>query len=262
MSLSAELKEKLRALAEKYEAADFLNDDPSRFLRWYSAAADIETASFIAAMLSFGNRKQFIPKIQRIFELADAHGGMANWLSSGEYRAHFYRFADACGCAGDYNKKFYRFYSYEDMAVLFDCLHDILKEGRTMGEYVQKRRSAEPEKKLCEVISSSFEKCAIVPHGKTSANKRIQMYLRWMVRRNSPVDVGIWNWFSPADLIIPLDTHVIQESEKLSILPKKSGATLKNALALTEAMKEIWPDDPCKGDFALFGLGVDSDADA
>lgn len=262
MSLSAELKEKLRALAEKYENADFLNDDPSRFLRWYSAPVDVEAASFIAAMLSFGSRKQFIPKIQSIFELADTHGGMAAWLISGDYRAQFYCFADSCGCAGDYRKKFYRFYSYEDMISLFDSLRTILKESGTLGEHFKRRWSAEPGKRLCDIVSSSFEHCAVVPHGTTSANKRIQMYLRWMVRRNSPVDLGLWSWFSPADLILPLDTHVIQESERLSLLPAKSGATMKTALSLTETMKEIWSDDPCKGDFALFGLGVDTNADA
>ena len=83
------------------------------------------------------------------------------------------------------------------------------------------------------------------------------MYLRWMVRRNSPVDLGLWNWYSPADLILPLDTHVIQESIRLGLIPEKSSATLKTARAVTNSLKEIWQDDPCKGDFALFGLGVD-----
>ena len=83
------------------------------------------------------------------------------------------------------------------------------------------------------------------------------MFLRWMVRRDSPVDLGIWTWYSPADLIIPMDVHVIQESIKLGLLPPKSTGTLKNAVLLTNALKQIWPDAPCKGDFALFGIGID-----
>ena len=89
MSLSSELKETLQTLAQTYETADFLNDDPSRFLRWYSDQADVEAAAFIAAMLSFGSRKQFIPKIQEIFELADAHGGMKCWLMDGNCGGDF-----------------------------------------------------------------------------------------------------------------------------------------------------------------------------
>ena len=83
------------------------------------------------------------------------------------------------------------------------------------------------------------------------------MFLRWMVRQNSPVDLGIWNWYNPANLIIPLDVHVIQESIKLGLLPENSKGTLKTAIELTNILKQIWPDDPCKGDYALFGLGVD-----
>ena len=119
MSLSSELKETLQTLAQTYETADFLNDDPSRFLRWYSDQADVEAAAFIAAMLSFGSRKQFIPKIQEIFELADAHGGMKRWLTDGNFGGDFRSLAEKSGCGGNYDRKFYRFYSYEDMISLF-----------------------------------------------------------------------------------------------------------------------------------------------
>ena len=257
MSLSSELKETLKTLAQTYETADFLNDDPSRFLRWYSDPADVEAAAFIAAMLSFGSRKQFIPKIQEIFELADAHGGMKRWLTDGNCGGDFRSFAEKSGCGGNYNRKFYRFYSYEDMISLFERMGGILKKSGTFGECVYSEWRASPEKHLAEVVSGLFSGCVVVPQGKTSANKRIHMYLRWMVRRNSPVDLGLWNWYSPADLILPLDTHVIQESIRLGLIPEKSSATLKTARAVTNSLKEIWQDDPCKGDFALFGLGVD-----
>ena len=80
-----------------------------------------------------------------------------------------------------------------------------------------------------------------------------------MVRQNSPVDLGLWNWILPEDLIIPLDTHVIQEAEKLRLIPENSPASMKTAQKITVQLKQIWPDDPCKGDFALFGLGVDEE---
>ena len=91
------------------------------------------------------------------------------------------------------------------------------------------------------------------------------MFLRWMVRQNSPVDVGLWRWYSPADLLIPLDTHVIRQSVELGLLSATStkgkspsvASSAANARKLTEVLAQIWPEDPCKGDFALFGLGID-----
>lgn len=239
--------EKLKALAERYEVPAFCDEDPSQFIRWYSDAKDVELCCFVAAMLSFGNRKQFIPKIRQIMELADEDGGIAAWLLEGSYK----NFGSE---DGNNQKKFYRFYSYDDMLTFFEVLSNIAKEGG-LGCVLQKRFGG--GENFLEIISDLFKDCAIVPKGKNSANKRVHMFLRWMVRRNSPVDLGLWDWYDPADLIIPLDTHVVQESIKLGLIPENAPASLKTAVAITEQLKQIWPEDPCKGDFALFGLGVD-----
>lgn len=244
------LKKKLISLADCYEVPSFCNEDPSQFLRWYDpkagrgTAADIETASFIAAMLAFGNRKQFIPKVRSILETTDRSlGSVTKWLKTGAYKKDFPH--------GE--KKFYRFYSYDDIQVFFGELADILKTHGSLGEYVHKKYT----KDLAEIISSAFPKSAIVPKGRTSANKRIHMFLRWMVRRNSPVDLGLWTWANPADLLIPLDTHVMQEAARLGLIPQTAAASRKTAKLLTAALSEAFPGDPCRGDFALFGLGID-----
>lgn len=147
------------------------------------------------------------------------------------------------------------------MKVLFSRLSDILNNNENFGEAVRlkwEKKKSDRVENLASVIGDFFYDCKIVPKGKNSANKRVHMFLRWMVRQNSPVDLGLWNWYSPADLIIPLDTHVLQESEKFGLIEKAGSADLKTAVHITEALKQIWPEDPCKGDFALFGLGVDS----
>ena len=87
-----------------------------------------------------------------------------------------------------------------------------------------------------------------------SACKRLNMLLRWMSRKNSPVDLGLWD-INPSKLIIPVDTHVHRMSLELD-LTKRKQADMKTALEITDAMREIWPDDPTKGDFALFGFGI------
>ena len=87
-----------------------------------------------------------------------------------------------------------------------------------------------------------------------SEAKKMCMFLRWMIRRDSPVDLGIWRSFSPSDLIIPLDTHVHRISTDLGLTNARK--CLKTARCITDALREIWPDDPVKGDFALFGFGI------
>lgn len=281
--IQPQTKQLLISLAQKYEITTFTKEDPSQFIRWYSSPEDVEVASFIAAMLSFGNRKQFIPKIRYIFELADKAGGMAAWLKGGQYKKDF----ECTDC------KFYRFYSYSDMLELFSALERILQEYNTLGNAVKafcrggldcagsigdKGDSCiNDEKKTISsgarnsvaavpysVLDSTldffrihFSKASIVPKGKTSANKRIFMFLRWMVRQNSPVDIGLWDWFPPSQLIIPLDVHVLQEAKNLGLIPPTAPASLTTARLITTQLQQIWPEDPCKGDFALFGLGVD-----
>ena len=287
--MTDELAAKLKELADKYEVASFCDEDPSQFLRWYDpdagrgTIADVETASFIAAMLAFGNRKQFIPKIKEILQTSDRSlGCISKWLKERAFKKDF-----SCG-----EKKFYRFYSYDDMQIFFEELAEILDQAGSLGEYFRgvglrsiaarrlaknspldcfypasqgrslgsEQRSAsagEDFHLLADIVAKSFPKSAIVPKGKTSANKRVHMFLRWMVRQDSPVDLGLWKWADPAALLIPLDVHVMQEAAKLGLIPEKASASRKTAELLTSALNQVFPGDPCRGDFSLFGLGVD-----
>lgn len=247
------LAKKLIFLADKYENSSFCKEDPSQFLRWYnedSQKSDVEVSSFLAAMLAFGNRKQFIPKIKELLTLADKFGGLSLWIKKGS--PDFPRGS----------KKFYRFYSYDDMHIFFNEISAILSRADSLGEYFKSIYFSQESGKnvfLCDIISMSFPKSKLVSKGKNSANKRINMFLRWMVRQKSAVDLGLWTWYSPKDLIIPLDVHVLQEASALGLLPQKAMASRKNALLLTNLMSQVFIEDPCRADFALFGLGVDKD---
>ena len=242
------MKKLLTSLADKYEIASFCDEDPSQFLHWYKkGTANIELASFIAAMLAFGSRTQFIPKIRQILQTADnSSGSISAWLKNDTYKKDF-----PTG-----TKKFYRFYSYDDMQIFFTELSDILKNDETLGQFFKSQWKNSPTLHLADIISQSFPKSRIVPKGKTSANKRLHMFLRWMVRQNSAVDLGLWSWYPQADLLIPLDVHVMQEAQKLGLLPPNATASRKTAIALTKKMEDIFPGDPARADYALFGLGV------
>ena len=87
------------------------------------------------------------------------------------------------------------------------------------------------------------------------SSKKLNMFLRWMVRRDSEVDFGLWTSFSPRDLTIPLDTHVCRLAYMLGLTDSDS-FSLRNARKITNALAEVFPGDPCLGDFALFGYGI------
>lgn len=247
MPLSEGVRQRLAELADRYETASFSMNDPSRVLKCYSSEADVECAAFIMAILSFGRREQFLQKAEALLAMAGGH--IAEWIADG-----------ALGFpAGE--RKFYRFYSYDDMRDVLSVLKSVLQEQGTFGQavrlFMQRGEGGEQSNDAAAAISGMFKGCRAVSHTKTSANKRIRMFLRWMVRRDSPVDLGLWTWLSQRDLIIPLDTHVLQSAKKLSLVPDAAVANDKTARLLTEVLKEVWPDDPCKGDFALFGWGVE-----
>ena len=87
--MTQDLKQKLIFLAEQNEVSEFLTSDPSQFIRWYKNPSDCEIASFIAAILSFGNRKQFIPKIQNILQLANQKSSISQWIKNQDYKNDF-----------------------------------------------------------------------------------------------------------------------------------------------------------------------------
>lgn len=262
VEISPAVKRLLRTLARKYEIACFAEGDPSCFLRRYPAPRDAEIAAFIAAMVAFGRRDQILEKLNFIFRSIDrAGGGPAEWILSQEFRKDF----------PDSAEKFYRFYSYADMRTFFEELRTILVRSESLGAHFKTLYAArgtpaefaDERLRLAGLISAAFPESRIVSKGKNAACKRIHLFLRWMVRTDSPVDLGLWTWSKPRDLLIPLDTHVLAEASHLGLFGKRhikkpvTAGTAKNALALTDAMLGIFPGDPCKGDFALFGLGVD-----
>lgn len=276
-NISPDLKKKIIALAKKYETKEFILNDPSQFMHNYSKTADQEIVAFITAQFSFGRRDIFIKKLSSFFELikASSFKTPSAYIKAEHYKKDL-----------PYSeKKFYRFYSYIDLIKLLDVFCQILNQNKTLGEKVQNEYILIEEKtplSLVESLIKCFPDCKCISQNPKSACKRLHMFLRWMVRQNSPVDLGLWTWADAKDLIIPLDTHVMQQSLALGLLGtdekgiayemsekrivcekskkrKMPAANFKTAYELTQKMKSIWPNDPSCADFALFGLGVNSE---
>lgn len=242
-----DLKQYITYLADKYETADFLPADPSSFMHKVKGDANQEAMAFLASCLSYGSRKQFFPKIQ--FMLDAANGEVDRWVRSGKWME----------CLPDSTSCYYRLYSCHDMHRLLSAYQTMLNEYGSMKEYV--RLNAGTGIKAVDSLCRFFachDASKIVPKDASSACKRVCMFLRWMVRSGSPVDLGLWtDIIDRRSLIMPLDTHVVQEARRMGLLQSRT-ASMSTARRLTDAMLEVFPDDPLKGDFALFGLGVDS----
>ena len=247
-NIDKQLASRIRQLADKYETTDFLAADPSSFMHRVAGVENQEAMAFIASCLSYGSRKQFFPKIQFVL---DASGGEVDrWVRSGEWQNDI---ADTAEC-------FYRLYTRHDMCCLLAAYSRMLNRYGSMKAYVASRATTgiEAVETICRYFAEHGAS-KIVPKNTASACKRVCMFLRWMVRSESPVDLGLWaDIINRRSLIMPLDTHVVQESLRMGLLRSRT-ASMPTARRLTDAMLEIFPDDPTRGDFALFGLGVDEE---
>lgn len=237
----------LQANAARYETREFLNGDPSWFMHQVDTAHDAELMAFIASCLSYGSRKQFMPKIKYILDSSE--GNLSDWLRTGAYN-------DSIPNDG---KCFYRLYSNSTFNSFLSALAALVAEYGTLGSFA--RLNSADGLAAVRAITAYFAdknvKSGVVPKDCSSACKRVCMFLRWMVRDSSPVDLGLWSGIiDKRTLIMPMDTHVVNQAYGLGLLGAKS-ATMSSALKLTAKMREVFPDDPLKGDFALFGYGVD-----
>ena len=241
--MNSDTRNRLIQLAELYETPDFIVGDPSWWMHQVDGEHNQEATAFVASVLSYGSRAQFMPKIGQLLDYAE--GDMDRWLRTGAYTERF--------AIGD-KECFYRLYNNDTMRRFFDAYRDMLVQHGSMGAYVS-GTGLQAVESICRWFAEHGVS-VVVPKDTTSACKRVCMFLRWMVRDGSPVDLGLWNGIiDKRTLIMPLDTHVVSEAMKLGLLQSRC-ASMNAALRLTDTMREAFPDDPLKGDFALFGYGV------
>ena len=239
------VREKLLPYAQEYERAEFINGDPSWFMHQVSGDANRETMAFLAQSISYGSRAQFLPKIQWMLEKSG--GEPLHWVLEGVFENDI---QDSGAC-------FYRLYTRHEMLLFLRAYRRLLGDFGSLHSYVGANAgdAREAVKALCGWFAT-HDGGAVIPKDDSSACKRVCMFLRWMVRSGSPVDLGLWkDIIDRRSLIMPLDTHVLQEAMALGLCRSKC-ASMGAALKLTATMAEIFPDDPLKGDFALFGYGV------
>lgn len=237
MALSQELICFLREQACKYETADFILADPVQFPHRYSNNQDIEVSAFVSQWVAYGSRKVFLKVLEHIHEMMDAGGGPWNYVNGTDWQKY-----------SEMDEVLYRFNKWSHFAALCSILHDWYKTHVSLQDLATDAHAMT----FVDNLARLMQHVPGIPlPGSRSANKRIWMFLRWMVRQNSAVDFGIWHKISQAELLVPVDTHVLQSARKLGLITSNS-ASLSCAGLLSGQMNLVFPGDPARADFALF----------
>lgn len=246
-----ELKDFLDEKASFYDKPDFIAYDPICIPHRFSKKEDIEIAGFLTATIAWGNRKSIINNAERLMQLM----GNAPHDFIMEYRAEQ---------ADIFEGFVHRTFNSEDAAYfMLGLQHLYIEHGGLEAIFANYAESDSLQSAIHQLKKLFFE----LPHKtrtekhladplKNSAAKRINMFLRWMVRPNKTgVDFGIWKSLKPSQLSCPLDIHSGNVARKLELVHRKQNDA-KSLTELDRSLRALDSTDPVKYDFALFGLGI------
>jgi uncharacterized protein (TIGR02757 family) len=246
-----ELKEFLDTKVSLYNNPKFIDSDPIKIPHKFSKKEDIEIIGFLTATIAWGNRKSIITNANKMAKLMD--------FSPFDFVIN-HRASDLENLNGFVHRTF----NAEDFKQFIKSLRHIYQTHGGLESIFNKYCTEESLQVSIHKFKNVFfeikhlkrsEKHVSDPL-RNSAAKRINMYLRWMVRNdNNGVDFGIWKSLKPSQLSCPLDVHSGNVARKLGLLKRKQNDA-KALLELDTALRKLDPTDPVKYDFALFGLGV------
>ena len=276
-----DLKAFLDSKVDQYNRLDFIENDPIAIPHLFTKKQDIEIMGFWAATLAWGQRVTIINKCKELISLMDGapYDFISNHEESDLKRLLHFKHRTFNDIDTLYFISFFRDH--------YRC-YTSLEDAFVPGNFMQRQREDEPQGlsaqpstglrmtagahdvNLVENSLNHFRKYFFSlpdhPHrtmkhvsspSQKSTCKRLNMFLRWMVRQDDKgVDFGIWHKIKPSDLIMPCDLHVDRVSRKLGLITRKQ-TDWQTAIELTERLREFDPSDPVKYDFALFGLGIE-----
>jgi uncharacterized protein (TIGR02757 family) len=252
-------KQSVQRIFEQYHSPEFLRLDPLECVQGLAGRESREIGGLFCSALAYGQVEQIRKSISRVLEITGLNlGDFCREVPFKEKKKAFGGFR-------------HRFNSGADVALLLECASlAIGQHGSIEGMFLVgferadktvkraldtfARKMLDLSKKICPVQDKGFSFFFPAPsHGSTC--KRLNMYLRWMVRHGDGIDLGIWKNVSPASLIIPVDTHVAAVAASLGLTRRK---TVDWAMAeeITESLRRIDPDDPVRFDFSLCRAGM------
>ena len=248
-----ELKELLDSMEDRFNKPDFIENDPVSIPHLFTKKQDVEIAGLFAAVLAWGQRVTIIRKSRELMQMMDnsPHDFICNHRERDLKRLEHFK---------------HRTFNTTDTLYFIEFLRWFYTSHTSLEEaFVADGRESNTEAGLIRFQNLFFglpdapsrtRKHIPTPERKSTC-KRLNMYLRWMVRQdNKGVDFGIWKTIHPHHLICPCDVHVDRVARVLRLIKRKQTDWL-TAMELTESLKVLDPLDPVKYDFALFGMGVD-----
>ena len=230
--MDTETREKLIGWAETYNDPRYFREDPiafptrmaELFRKGERSLADVEITALIAAHLAWGRRAMIVRDCTRALDEMDWKP--YDYVMRGRYR--------------DEDASLHRTVKWSEFAAICARLREIYSSMDSI-----------------ESLDNGQIRCSI--YGRKAdpkaPDKKINMMRRWMVRDDGKVDLGLWKNSDKANLLIPLDVHVYDEAAALGLTSRKQ-KDIVTVHEITDAFKDIFPGDPCKGDFALFGYGI------
>lgn len=247
-----DLRELLDSEARRINSEAFIADDPVQFPRRFSSLPDIEITALLCATLAWGNRRMICRDCEKLLTLMD-NQPYAYVIDEG--------YLDL-----DPDINIHRTFFGRNLRHYLRGLRAIYTRHGSLNDFARAIGAGETEApawRLAEGLNSELSaansgctdsRCLPV-NTSTTALKRLNMALRWLVRRDGIVDLGVWDSIAPAQLRIPLDVHVGDVSRELGLLCRRSNDR-KAVEELTGRLREFNPDDPTLYDFALFGIGM------
>lgn len=248
----SELKSFLDYKASTYESPDFIETDPISIPHQFSKKEDIEISSFLIATIAWGQRKTIIKNGQSIIEKMDK--------APSEFINHFTE-----DDLAPFESFKHRTFNSEDLIFFFKSLQNIYQNHgglenvfsfypNDMKENIARFRAI-----FFEIEGPNRTQKHVSNTTKGSSAKRINMFLRWMVRPSTAgVDFGIWKKIEAKHLMLPLDVHTGNVGRKLNLLTRKQN-DWKSVQEISDNLRKLDANDPIKYDFALFGLGAFED---
>ena len=246
------LKERLDEAAHRINSPEFIADDPVQFPRMFPEQEDAEIVALLAAMMAWGRRPMILRDVRRTLDLMDwqpkAYALSGQWEElPDDMNLHRTMFARHLKYLMRGFREIYRKWGSLDAFCAAKVPAGADQAPWLFTEALSAVMQERNEGAFCpECIPSKLDSTAL---------KRINMALRWLVRDDGIVDMGLWRSLKPSQLYIPLDVHVGNVSRSLGLLTRKSNDR-KAVLELTSALRAFRPDDPTLYDYALFGLGV------
>ncbi len=249
----SDLKSYLDAEARRINSVDFIANDPVQFPRRYEVLQDIEIVSLLSASIAWGKRGMICNNCEKMLRLMD-------------YQPHRYVIEQGYEELDAMN--IHRTFFAEDFKYMLRGLHRIYSSYDSLHDFAQHCRVGDSETPSWQLVEYMQREYSLANAGTTNSQclptrlentalKRINMALRWLVRNDGIVDMGVWSVIKPSQLFIPLDVHVGNVARELGLITRRANDK-RTVIELTECLRLMNADDPVIYDYALFGLGVEA----